>query len=84
MAETLDRVCELFQEIFDDDELTVTRLTTAADVEGWDSLMHVNIIVAAEHRFGVRFSSSEVAKLLNVGQLVDLIDGKSNADATSS
>ena len=78
MAETLDRLCGVFQEVFDDDELTVSRQMTAAEVEDWDSLMHVNIILAAEREFGVRFSSTEVATLLNVGQLMDLIDAKSS------
>ena len=78
MSDTLDRLCEIFQEVFDDDELVVSRQTTAADVEDWDSLMHVNLILAAEKEFDVRFSSAEVASLLNVGELLNLIDAKSN------
>ena len=83
MADILSRLCDLFQEVFDDDELCVSRETTAADVEEWDSLMHVSIILAAEREFSVRFSSSEVATLLDVGQLVDLIDAKSSDAANS-
>ena len=78
MVDTLNRLCGVFQEVFDNDELTVSRQMTAADVEDWDSLMHVTIILAAEREFGVRFSSTEVATLLNVGQLMDLIDAKSS------
>lgn len=81
MADTLDRLCEVFQEVFDDDELTIERQTTAADIEEWDSLMHINIVLAAEREFGVRFSSTEVASLPDVGQLVDLIDAKSDNSA---
>jgi acyl carrier protein len=75
MAEdTLPRLVEVFREVFDDDELAVTRDTTAHDVEAWDSLMHVSLVVAVEEHFGCRFSSGDVASLSNVGELVDLID----------
>jgi len=74
MTSTLTRINEVFQELFNDDELTVDRATTAADVEGWDSLMHVSLLVSMEKTFGVRFTSSEVASLKNVGELADLID----------
>lgn len=76
MTATLDKLTEVFQEVFEDDDLALSRETTAADVEGWDSLMHVTLIVNAERAFGVRFSSSEVAALETVGELVDLIDSK--------
>jgi acyl carrier protein len=71
---TLDRVNEVFRDVFEDDELVVNPSTTAADVEGWDSLMHVTLIVAVEKAFNVKFTSSEVAALKNVGELVTLIE----------
>lgn len=64
---------EIFQEVFDCDELRVTRETTSADVEGWDSLMHVTLILRIEKRLGIRFTSSEVASLKDVGELADLV-----------
>ena len=73
MSDRLERINEVFREVFDDDEIQVTRATTARDVEGWDSLMHVTLIVNLEKAFGVRFSSGEVAALKNVGDLDDLI-----------
>lgn len=76
MSNTLERLNDVFREVFDDDELTTSRQTTAADVENWDSLMHVTLVINVEKVFGVRFSSSEVAGLKNVGELVDLIDTK--------
>ena len=80
MSETLSRLSEVFQEVFDDDELEVSHSTSAADVEQWDSLMHVNLVLAAEREFSVRFSSTEVAQLNDVGELIGLIDAKvSNA-----
>ena len=71
---TLDQINGVFRDVFADDELVVTRETTAADVDGWDSLMHVNLVIAAEKHFGVRAPSSKVASLQNVGELVDLIE----------
>jgi acyl carrier protein len=76
MRDALQKLNEVFQEVFDDDELVVTLETTAADVDGWDSLMHVRLIICIEKAFHVRFSSSEVAALKSVGDLVDLITGK--------
>lgn len=77
MSDTLYRLTEVFQDVFDDDEIDISRSTTAAEIEAWDSLMHVNLVIATEREFSVRFSSTEVAQLLNVGELVDLIEAKS-------
>ncbi len=74
--DTLKRLGELFQEVFDDDELSITRETTARDVVEWDSLMHVNLVLTVERWFEIRFSSSEVAGMASVGDLIDLIDAK--------
>jgi len=76
MSDTLNRLKQVFFDVFDDDEIDVSRGTTAADVDDWDSLMHVNLVLATEREFGVRFSSTEVARLVDVGELVDLIDAK--------
>ncbi|RYZ08864.1 MAG: acyl carrier protein [Myxococcales bacterium] len=69
----LPEIQSVFRDVFDDDTIVVERQTTAADVEQWDSLMHVTLMVHIERKFGVRFSSSEVSKLKNVGELVDLV-----------
>ena len=76
MSATLDRLNGVFQQVFDDDELEVSRESTAKDVEGWDSLMHVTLLINVEKAFGVKFSSSEVASLKSVGDLVDLIEAR--------
>lgn len=73
---TLPRLAEVFRDVFADETLTVTRETTAADIPEWDSLMHVTLIVNVERAFGLRFKSSEVGGLHNVGDLVDLIAAK--------
>ena len=80
VSESLDRLAGVFREVFDDDEVVVTPQTSAADVDGWDSLMHVNLMLSVEKEFGVRFSSSEVAMLQDVGELVGLIESKRGDD----
>ena len=63
----------IFRDVFDDDELVVTEDTSAADIEDWDSLMHVTLILEIESAFKVRFSSGDVANLDSVGDLCALI-----------
>ncbi len=75
-TEILDKVTEILRGIFDDDELVVTDETTAADVEDWDSLEQINILVAMEKQFRVKFSVGEVEGLRNVGEMIDLIASK--------
>jgi acyl carrier protein len=64
---------EVFHETFDDPAIEISREMTASDVEEWDSFNHVRLIVAIEERFRVNFSTSEIADLKNVGDLMDLI-----------
>jgi len=83
MTEILGQFQEIMREVFDDDELSVSRETTATDVEGWDSLMHINLIIAVEKRFGVRFATAEISGLKgegqNVGTFLDLVQQKLQA-----
>jgi acyl carrier protein len=76
MGDRLSRLNEVFRDVFDDDDLAVDRESTAEDVEGWDSLMHVTLLINIEKAFGVKFTSSEVARLRSVGDLLDLIEAK--------
>jgi len=64
----------LMRDYFDDDNLILLPETSADDVEAWDSMNHVNIIVAVEQRFKIRFSTSDVEHLRNVGELVTVIE----------
>jgi len=73
---TLDRLNEIFREVFDDDDISVSPTTTANDVEGWDSLSHVNLIITVEARFNIRFSQKELLTFRNVGDLLNCIEGK--------
>jgi acyl carrier protein len=67
------RLNEVFQDVFDDEEITVTDATTADDIEDWDSLEHINLVVAVETEFGIKFNMGEVNKFKNVGEMVDII-----------
>ncbi|WP_043359910.1 acyl carrier protein [Belnapia sp. F-4-1] len=64
---------QVFRDVFDDDDITLTPTTTADDIPGWDSQAHVNLVVAAETRFGIRFRTAELESLHNVGDFVQLI-----------
>jgi acyl carrier protein len=74
--DTLTQLQEVFRRIFDDEALTVSRATTAQDIEAWDSVQNVTLMLDVETEFKVRFSTSEIAYLKNVGDLVDLIEKK--------
>ena len=76
MPDRLSMLTEVFRSVFEDDDLTISRATSAKDIANWDSVMHVSLIISVEKAFGIRFSSSEVAGLKDVGELVDLIDAK--------
>lgn len=69
----LARIQKVFHEVFDDDSLVLTRGTGSADVEGWDSMMHVNLVIAIEQEFGVRFNAKEMAAFQTVGDFEALI-----------
>lgn len=70
------RLADVFRRMFGDQTLSLSRSTTAGDVEGWDSLMHVNLIVAIEREFEIRFTTREITALKNVGDMLDLITRK--------
>ncbi len=67
---------QIFRDIFDDDSIVLTPATTAGDIPGWDSLKHINITVATESAFRIRFKSSELEELRDVGSLVAVIERK--------
>lgn len=70
---------EVFREVFDDDEITLSPEMTADDVDGWDSLSHVNLIVTIETRFNIRFDQKELLTFKNVGDLLASIGNKISA-----
>ena len=71
--EVYERLNAVFADVFDDEDLTVNDETTAADVEGWDSLVHITLIDAVEEEFDISFDMKTIVKLKNVGEMVDVI-----------
>jgi acyl carrier protein len=70
------RLTEVFHDVFDDDSIHVTPELSAKDVDGWDSLTHIRLILTVEKKFKVKFTTSEIGRLENVGSLVTLIKAK--------
>lgn len=67
---------EVFRDVFDDEEITVTDKTTADDIEEWDSLEHINLLAAVEQAFGIKFNMGQVVSMKNVGEMADIIIGQ--------
>lgn len=69
----LDRVQQIFRDVFDRPVLVISRQTTAKDIEDWDSLAHINLVVAIEKSFRIKFALGELQSLRDVGDMMDLI-----------
>ena len=72
-SEVFERLNNVFRDVFDDDTIVVKEETTSKDIEDWDSLEHINLIVAVEQEFGMKFNMNEVTTMKNVGEMVDII-----------
>jgi acyl carrier protein len=66
----------IFHDVFDDDTLVLTPELTAASVPEWDSFNHINLIVAVESVFKIKFQTAELESMQTVGHLVDLVERK--------
>ena len=71
--EVFERVDEVFRDVFDVEEITVSDATTADDIEEWDSLEHINLLAAVEQEFGMKFNMGQVVSMKNVGEMPDII-----------
>ena len=71
--EVYERLNKVFQEVFDDDSITVNDNTTADDIEDWDSFEHINLVVAVEEEFSFKIPMGKVVTMKNVGEMVDII-----------
>jgi acyl carrier protein len=74
--EVLEAFQELFRDVLDDPDLVLNRQSTAGDVEQWDSLSHISLIVAIEKQFEVKFTLDELQELKTVGDLADAVAAK--------
>jgi acyl carrier protein len=77
-AEILQQVNAVFIDVLDNDKIVLKNETTASDVDEWDSLNHIQLVVAIEKQFKIRFTSREIQSWKNVGEMVDSIDAKIN------
>ena len=75
-TEVMRRLTEVFQETFEDPGLQLSDSMTAADVDEWDSLQHIVLVLAVEREFRIRLNPAEVGKLENVGRMIDLLQAK--------
>ncbi|HOC35194.1 MAG: acyl carrier protein [Ruminococcus flavefaciens] len=71
--DVIARLNEVFRDVFGDDSISVNASTTAADIEDWDSIEHINLMEAVEQEFGLRFKMREVSGMKNVGEMIDII-----------
>ena len=73
-----ERLNTVFRDVFDDEEITVNDATTAADIEDWDSLEHINLLAAVEQEFNMKFNMGQVVSMKNVGEMADIIISQIN------
>lgn len=80
MQPVRERLQDLFRDVFDDEKLALDDSMTGDDVEGWDSLMHINLVIAIEKEFGVKFATAEISRMKedgqNIGSLIGLLERK--------
>ena len=70
------RLNGVFREVFDDETIEIFEEMTAKDIEGWDSLTHIVLVVAVEKEFKVTLNAAEVGALKNVGEMLDILEGR--------
>lgn len=73
-AERMERLNAIFQEVFEDASICVTEATTAADIDGWDSLMHITLISAVEDAFDMKFKMKDIIGMKNVGEMISILE----------
>ena len=72
----LSEIRDIMIDVFDLDDLDISKSTSAEDIEEWDSLSHIRLIVAVERKFGFKFKNAEIEGLKNVGDLLAVIESK--------
>ena len=79
--EITGKLKSVFQKVFAENDITISRETTAQDIDMWDSLRHIQLISEVERAFGIKFKLREVLRMKNVGDLIDLIHAKQGVPA---
>lgn len=78
MQDLKKKLQDIFCDIFDDESLEIKEEMTADDIEDWDSLTHIQLIIEIENSFGIKFTTEEILSLKNVGEFIKLLDTKIN------
>ena len=73
-TEILEKLNEVFHDVFDNNDIVVTEQTNANDIEEWDSLIHITLISAVEDESDVSFDMKTVVSMKNVGDMIDAIE----------
>ncbi len=73
-TEIMAKLNEIFCDVFDDEDIVLTDATNSDDIEDWDSLEQINLLVAIEKQFNIKFQLADVADLENVGAMADLVE----------
>lgn len=73
-TEILEKVNEIFWDVFDDDSIVITDETTASDIEDWDSLTHITLVSEIESTFDFKFKMKDVLGMKNVGEMLDILE----------
>ena len=73
MSNIFDKLIPIFRNVFDDDELIINETTNAEDIDEWDSLAHIRLVISIEKVFELRFTTDEISNLANVGDTAKLI-----------
>jgi acyl carrier protein len=77
-AEVIDQMTTIFRDVLDEDNIKLQDATTANDIEEWDSLSHIQLVVAIEKHFKIRFTTAEITSYKNVGEMAEGIAAKLN------
>ncbi len=77
-SEIMKKVNDIFIDVLDNEDIVIADSTTSQDIEEWDSLSHIQLIVAIEKVFGIKFSSFEISSWIDVGEMLDCIQKKLN------
>ncbi|MCW9034203.1 MAG: acyl carrier protein [Rhodospirillales bacterium] len=77
--EILKKLNEVFCDVFEDDDIVIQEETTAEDIEDWDSLMHITLVITVEGEFDIKLKAAEVGKLVNVGALIDILQDRATS-----
>lgn len=77
--EMLEKISEVFFDVLDDDSIILNELTSSDDIDDWDSLNHIQLVVEIERKFNVRFTSSEINEWENIGEMMNCILNKNES-----